>query len=155
MRFQIFICLISFATTSFALDTPKAEFKDAPVEPSFLADDGSIIRTMPHVGGVQSVQCLLPKEGVIQACRHKTVSQIWYVIAGEGDMWLKDTTGTESVTPLKKGVALTVPLGYSFQFRNTGKSDLEIFIVNATPWSGAGELIPVTNHWAPHVPPAH
>jgi len=47
---------------------------------------------------------------------------------------------------------MTVPLGYAFQFKNTGNADLEIFIVNTTPWSGAGELIPVENHWTPHFP---
>ena len=114
---------------------------------SFLSDDGSEIRPMPSINGVESVHCLLPKNGVIQASRHRTVSQIWYVLAGTGDLWLKSASGKETLHSLKSGIAMTVPLGYAFQFRNTGEQNLEIFIVNATKWSGAGELIPVKNHW--------
>lgn len=126
------------------------ETKNVTKEHPFLADDGSIIRTMPHIDQINSVHCLLPKDGVIQACRHKTVSQIWYVTEGVGEMWLKDPSGKESIIPLGKGAALTIPLGYAFQFRNSGEKDLEIFIVNSSPWSGSGELIPVTNHWKPN-----
>lgn len=86
-------------------------------------------------------------QGVIQASRHKTVQQIWYVTDGDGEMWLQDTKGQETTFALRRGISFAVPLGYAFQFRNTGARDLEIVIVNTTPWSGAGELIPVRNHW--------
>jgi len=141
-----------FSLSSFAWD--KAEVKWVSKERPFFADDGSIIRNMPQMGEVQSVHCRLPAGKVIQACRHKTVSQIWYVTAGSGEMWLKSPDGTESITAINAGTALTVPLGYSFQFRNTAKDDLDIFIVNTSAWSGSGELIPVGNYWAPSFPRA-
>lgn len=120
---------------------------DVAKTPSFLSDDGSEIRPMPSMLDVESVHCRLPKHGVIQASKHRTVSQIWYVLAGKGDLWMKSRLGKETVLGLHPGFAVTVPLGYGFQFRNTGEKDLDIFIVNTTKWSGAGELIPIENHW--------
>lgn len=145
------ILLIALSTFPLALcaapSTRESEVKTVQAASPFLSDDGSVIRALPGVGQVESVHCTLPKGGVIQASRHKTVSQIWYVLSGTGELWLEPPSHKGQVTPLAAGTAVTVPLGYSFQFRNTGSADLEIFIVNTTPWSGAGELIPVANHW--------
>jgi mannose-6-phosphate isomerase-like protein (cupin superfamily) len=145
---QLIILLLTIAAAAPTKAATSTEIKLVSTEKPFVSDDGSVIRTMPHMGQTESVHCLLPKGGVIQASRHKTVEQIWYVTSGEGEIWLKDLNGVESVIQLRKGTGLTVPLGFAFQFRNTGVIDLEIFIVNTTPWSGAGELIPVKNHWA-------
>ncbi len=141
---------ISMTANAATTDDVPFELKRSSAEPSFRADDGSMIKSMPSMGGVQSVLCTLGSGEAIQACRHKTVSQVWYVVKGTGEAWLKDTKNVESVFDLTPGTSFTVPLGYSFQFRNTGKSDLDIFIVNTTPWSGDGELIPIANHWNPH-----
>jgi mannose-6-phosphate isomerase-like protein (cupin superfamily) len=65
-------------------------------------------------------------------------------------MWLKSTAGKEQVFPLSAGTSFILPLGDSFQFRNTAREDLQIYIVNTTPWSGSGELIPVKDHWTPN-----
>lgn len=143
VRSAFFLAFISFH----AVAATKFDIKQVSKEKPFISDDGSVIRNLTPMGNVQSVHCSLPKGGVIQASRHKTVEQIWYVISGEGEMWLKDQDGLETESKLAPGTAITVPLGYAFQFRNTGKKDLEIFIVNTTPWSGDGELIPVENHW--------
>lgn len=155
-RTRIFFLLIVIHTprTFSAPVSAISETASLATAHTFVSDDGSEIRVMPGINGVESVHCRLLKHQVIKASRHKTVSQIWYVLDGTGDIWLKDTSGKESITPLKKGVAITVPLGFAFQFRNTGTSNLDIFIVNTTQWSGAGELIPVANHWTPNVPSA-
>ena len=136
----IFLCLYISPLVSFASSTPVNDFSFMQVghQAPFLADDGSIIRNLPSLGNVQTVQCTLRPNEVIQACVHKTVSQIWYVISGEGEVWLKDKLGIETVNKINSGTSFTVPLGFSFQFRNTGSVNLEIFIVNASPWSGPG-----------------
>jgi mannose-6-phosphate isomerase-like protein (cupin superfamily) len=99
---------------------------------------------------VQAVHCTLPAGGAIKACRHKTVAQLWYVLSGKGEMWLAEPSGKEQTFPLSAGVSFVVHLGDSFQFRNVGKEDLQLYIVNTTPWSGPEELIPVKNHWKPN-----
>lgn len=136
-----------FFATYAASQTPVPEIISVSDQAAFTSDDGSTIRPLPSIKGVEAVHCQLPKGGVIQASRHKTVSQIWYVLEGKGEMWLQSPEQKEILTPLTPGVSLTVPLGYAFQFRNMGGGDLNIMIVNTTPWSGDGELIPVENHW--------
>lgn len=138
--------LMAFLSQSVKADT-HFETTDLASITSFLSDDGSEIRSLPTVNGVETVHCRLPQGGIIQASRHKTVAQLWYVLSGNGDLWLQTHDGKESVVLLKSGVSVTVPLGYKFQFRNTGMQNLDILIVNTTKWSGPGELIPVKNHW--------
>lgn len=143
---KMFLYCILLNSTSLLAETTFTTANLATTT-SFLSDDGSEIRPMPSIQGVESVHCRLPKGGAIQASEHRTVSQIWYVISGKGELWLKSHAKKETVLPLQPGVAVTVPLGYGFQFHNTGEQDLDIFIVNTTKWSGAGELIPIKNHW--------
>ena len=138
--------LIVFFSQSLMAGT-HFETTDLASMASFLSDDGSEIRSLPTVNGVETVHCRLPQGGVIHASRHKTVAQLWYVLSGNGDLWLEGSDGKESIISLKNGVSVTVPLGYKFQFRNTGTQNLDILIVNTTKWSGPGELIPVKNRW--------
>jgi len=144
--YVIFFGLTALSALATAQTT---DVKNADHQKLILADDGSWIKNMSSIGAVQTVLCILGPQNAIQASRHKTVSQIWYVTNGQGQAWLSDSGGHESLIDLKPGVSFAVPLGYSFQFRNTGNVDLNIFIVNTTPWTGDGELIPVENHWRP------
>jgi mannose-6-phosphate isomerase-like protein (cupin superfamily) len=144
----IFVISLLLISTAGALEDPRLPAtKMVPTNYDLISDDGSEIRNL--VGGTagESVHCRLPAHGVTQASRHKTVEQIWYVLNGVGELWRKDRRGEETVVPLSSGTSLTVPLETAFQFRNLGKSPLDIFIVNLPHWSGVGELVPVKNHW--------
>jgi mannose-6-phosphate isomerase-like protein (cupin superfamily) len=118
-----------------------------------LAPDGSEIRLLSKVSGASMVHCTLPPGHVTQAVRHKTVEELWFCIAGEGELWRRagSTQETRQFTP---GVAVNIPLGVDFQFRTTGARALEFVIASAPPWPGPDEAIPVAGHW-PRPPLAH
>jgi mannose-6-phosphate isomerase-like protein (cupin superfamily) len=77
---------------------------------------------------------------------HKTVEEIWYIISGRGEMWRRSAAG-ESITPLKAGVTLTIPLGTRFQFRAFEPEPLEVVAVTMPRWPGAEEATVVVGKW--------
>jgi len=93
------------------------------------------------------VHCILPTGGVSMAVAHATVDELWYCLAGKGQMW-RMREGTESVVDIEPSVALTIERGSHFQFRNTGDKDLRCVIVTIPPWPGAEEARRVRDHWA-------
>lgn len=105
-----------------------------------LAPDGSEIRLLHSFPGASVVHCSLPAAGVSIPVRHRTVSEIWYFLAGRGQVWRRQAK-REEVLEVQAGISLTIPLGTSFQFRSTGDSALEFIIVTMPPWPGEAEAI--------------
>jgi mannose-6-phosphate isomerase-like protein (cupin superfamily) len=118
-----------------------------------LAPDGSEIRFLSKVRGASMVHCTLPPGQVTQAVRHKTVEELWFCIAGAGEVWRRSesTQETRQFTP---GVAVNIPLGVDFQLRTTSATALEFVIATAPPWPGDDEAIAVDGHWS-RPPSAH
>jgi mannose-6-phosphate isomerase-like protein (cupin superfamily) len=97
------------------------------------APDGSTVRPLCALPGVASFAHFeLAPAQVSQAVSHATVQEIWYVIAGGGQMWRHDGT-TESIDDLAPGTCLTIPLGTSFQFR-AGADGLRVVAATIPPW---------------------
>ncbi len=117
-----------------------------PRERDLLAPDGSEIRCLPVLAGGSMVHCRLPAGAASRAVIHRTVEEIWYVLAGGGELWRRRGTA-EEVVALEPGTAHTLPLGTAFQFRNTGAVPLDILIVTMPPWPGEEEAVRVTDHW--------
>ena len=88
---------------------------------------------------------------VSTAVMHRTVEEVWYVLAGTGEMW-RSQEGREEVTPLSPGTCLTIPLGTRFQFRALGSGPLSAVAATMPPWPGGEEAIDVPGRWAPTVP---
>jgi mannose-6-phosphate isomerase-like protein (cupin superfamily) len=127
-------------------EKPFQTMRPAPA-PDALAPDGSEIRLLPVLDGGSMVHCTLPAGGVSRAVAHRTVEELWFFIAGEGEVWRRRGALEETVT-VAPGIALTIPLGTHFQFRNTGSGPLEFIIVTMPPWPGDDEATPVEDHWA-------
>ncbi|MFO1072711.1 MAG: cupin domain-containing protein [Geminicoccaceae bacterium] len=125
---------------SFVSTTPAAAY-------DVLAPDGSEIRFLPQLKGGSMVHCTLPPGAVSLAVTHRTVEELWYVLAGAGELW-RAQDGREQVVPLLPGTAHTIPLGAHFQFRNPGAEPLAFVIVTMPPWPGMDEAVRVTDHWA-------
>src|SRR5579871_5911772 len=104
----------------------------------YLAPDQSEIRLMVNASKGNCAHCLLPAGKTSLAVKHKTVEEIWYIISGNGEMWQK-SSDEEKIINLKESVALTIPTGNYFQFRNTGTEPLSIVIVTMPPWPGENE----------------
>jgi len=113
-----------------------------------LAPDGSEIRLLVQAKGGSLVHCALQPGQVTQAVRHRTVEEVWFCIAGDGQLWRRSAEQQE-VVDLQPGMAATIPLGTEFQFRATGEQPLEIVITTMPPWPGADEAVPVNGHWEP------
>jgi mannose-6-phosphate isomerase-like protein (cupin superfamily) len=113
-----------------------------------LAPDGSEIRTLVQVDGGSMVHCALRPDQVTQAVRHRTVEEVWYCLAGKGELWRKSEEH-EEVVEVEPGVALSIPLGTAFQFRATGDQPFELLIATMPPWPGAEEAVAVDGRWWP------
>jgi mannose-6-phosphate isomerase-like protein (cupin superfamily) len=114
--------------------------------PDLLAPDGAEIRLLVRVDGASVVHCSLQPGQVTRAVRHQTVEEVWYCLAGAGQVW-RQASEREEIVDMEPGVALSIPLGVAFQFRATGKHPFEVLITTIPPWPGETEAVPVTGAW--------
>jgi mannose-6-phosphate isomerase-like protein (cupin superfamily) len=123
------------------------ETKRLQTKYDYLAPDGSEIRLLPAMQGGGLAHCALGVGKASQAVVHKQVEEIWYFLEGQGQVWRKQGE-REAVADVSPGLALTIPPGTRFQFRNTGAADLCFVIVTMPPWTNADEATAVENYWA-------
>jgi mannose-6-phosphate isomerase-like protein (cupin superfamily) len=111
-------------------DTQSLE--DAPV---VTAPDGSMVRPLCRITGVGSFAHFQLEPGeAAKAVSHTTVQEIWYVLAGAGQLWRRQGDRERTVA-LRPGVCLTIPLGAAFQFRSmAGNEPLQVVAVTIPPW---------------------
>ena len=123
--------------------------KQLPAEPTVTAPDGSHVRELLSLHSGSAAHFELPPGAVSRAGRHRTVDEIWFILAGCGEMWRRDD-GREEVVPLHPDLCLTIPVGTSFQFRTVGDSPLSAFAVTMPPWTAGSddEWAEVPGHWS-------
>ena len=125
-------------------------FQTRPIseEPDATAPDGADVRllvTSPR-GSMAHFE-LAPRE-ISEAMMHKTVEELWFVTAGEGEMWRK-SGDVEEVTELYPGLSLSIPVGTHFQYRNTSDEyPLEAVAVTMPPWPGDDETESIVGKWS-------
>lgn len=117
-----------------------------PEKHTYLAPDHSEIRILFEVTGAGVAHCKLPPGATSSSVRHKTVNEVWYILSGTGEIW-QGRDGLNDFADLTAGVCLTIPVGNSFQFRNTGPDDLDILITTVPNWPGPEEAVPVAGFW--------
>jgi mannose-6-phosphate isomerase-like protein (cupin superfamily) len=83
-----------------------------------------------------------------RAVEHRTVEELWYVVAGSAEMW-RCQGATEEVVLLTPGVSLSIPLGTKFQLRSLGPQPFAAIGVTMPPWPGPDEAVVVTGPWQP------
>lgn len=116
--------------------------------PDAIAPDGSHVYRLAADAAASMAQFVLPPGQITAAVVHRTVAEYWYVLAGAGRLW-RDHAGDAAETALAPGVAVTIPVGTRFQFRNDGADDLRILGVTTPPWPGPDEAVAVTGVWSP------
>ena len=124
-----------------------------PVKHDAVAPDGSLVRVLARTTGGSLAHFELGAGEVSIAQRHRTVSEIWYVVGGLGRMWRRGPAGTATEIDLRPGVALTIPVGTWFQFRATGRVPLEIVGATMPAWPGDDEAVMVDGPWPPALDP--
>src|SRR5687768_9326540 len=78
-----------------------------------LAPDTSEIRVLGRVAGGSMAHGTLHPGGVSLAVMHRTVEEIWYVLAGRAEIWRKQGE-RESVIVIDPGTSITIPAGTTF-----------------------------------------
>lgn len=126
-------------TTPFETHPPSTQH-------DLLAPDGSQIQLRHRLTGGSMVYCMLPAGEITQAVRHRSVEELWYIVAGRGQLWRKQGDHAQ-VVDLLPGMSLTIPLGTDFQFRALGEETLGLVICTLPPWPGEDEAIPVAGLW--------
>jgi mannose-6-phosphate isomerase-like protein (cupin superfamily) len=101
--------------------------------PDAIAPDGSEVRVLARTerGSMADFQLATGQTSV--PVRHRSVEEVWFVLAGRGEMWRR-RADEEAVIVLESGVSFSIMRGTSFQFRSTGPDRLEIVAVTMPPW---------------------
>jgi mannose-6-phosphate isomerase-like protein (cupin superfamily) len=121
-----------------------------PEEPDARSPAGAEIRYLMDGTTGNMIHSTVPPRQVNRATVHATVSEFWYVLSGQGEIWRSD--GEESRTvDLKPGTSIDIPVGTSFQYRNTGDGILEFICIAMPPWPGDEEATTVAGPWQPAV----
>lgn len=121
-----------------------------PTGYNVLAPDGSEVRVLQRMNGGSMAHFRLPAGAIARPVQHRTVEEMWFVVAGRGEMWRRQD-GREEVVPLVFGTSLTIPLGTAFQFRAAADEPLDIVGCTMPPWPSDDEAYPVPGKWPPTV----
>jgi mannose-6-phosphate isomerase-like protein (cupin superfamily) len=114
--------------------------------PLVTAPDGSAVRILCATECGSMISFSLEPGAVSKTVAHKTVEEIWYVVAGRGRLWRRQGE-SEEIADLVPGLSVTIPVGAQFQFRNDGDQPLQIIAVTMPPWPGEGEAVVVIGAW--------
>jgi mannose-6-phosphate isomerase-like protein (cupin superfamily) len=122
------------------------ETKALGEKPDAIAPDGTAVRLLASLAGGSFAHFELPPGAVSHAVTHRTVEEIWYFVAGVGQLWRRQGE-TESVVDVRPGVCLTIPLGTDFQFRADPTAPLAFVAATMPPWPGETEAFRVEGRW--------
>lgn len=119
-----------------------------PAEPTVVAPDGSDVRVLLQLAGGSMAHFELGAGRVARAVQHRSVDELWYVVAGRGQMWRRQGEREETVA-LEPGLCLTLPRGTCFQFRAAPTQAVAAVGVTMPPWPGESEAQFVDGPWTP------
>ena len=126
------------------------ETKTVGAAPDAVAPDGTAVRLLAALAGGSFAHFELPSGAVSRAVSHRTVEEIWWFVAGRGELWRR-TEKQEEVVAVGPGVCATIPLGTRFQLRASAEAPLAFVAVTMPPWPGDGEAEVVAGKWRPTV----
>jgi len=111
-----------------------------------LAPDGSEIRVLvagPH-GATRASLCevRLGPGAVSRPVFHRSVEEIWYVLAGRGRVWRCPRGGRADPVDVSPGDAVVIPTSWRFQFSANPEEELRFLCYTSPPWPGADEAPP-------------
>jgi mannose-6-phosphate isomerase-like protein (cupin superfamily) len=121
-----------------------------PEKPDAKSPAGADIRFLMDSESGNMIHSTVPPGQVNKATVHETVSEFWYVLEGNGEVWRDD--GEEScVTDLVPGTSIDIPVGTAFQYRNVSEVDLKFICIAMPPWPGDSEASYIDGIWEPTV----
>ena len=117
-----------------------------PDAPDAVAPDGSDVRVLLRLGRGSMAHFELGPGRVSRAVAHHRVDEIWYILAGQGQMWRRQPDRQQTVA-LRPGTCVSIPAGTHFQFRSASDGPLEAVGVTMPPWPGPDEAYDVPGAW--------
>jgi mannose-6-phosphate isomerase-like protein (cupin superfamily) len=122
--------------------------KTLPDAPDGKSPAGADVRLLMGSDAGDMIHSTVPPSQTNRAVVHATVSEFWYILEGHGEIWRKDRE-QERVTTLVPGVAIDIPVGTTFQYRNVETAPLKFICVTMPKWPGAHESTYVEGKWKP------
>jgi mannose-6-phosphate isomerase-like protein (cupin superfamily) len=113
--------------------------------PDAVAPDGSEVyfRALDATRA-SLVEIVLRPGGTSRPVRHRSVEEVWYFLAGSGDVWLRSPDqATEEARSVAPGDAVVIPTGWDFQFRANAGGELRFLCFTVPPWPGEDEAVAV------------
>ena len=131
---------------------PAAPLAHRGAEADAIAPDGSEIRFLidrrHRAEGASLVEVTLPAGQVSRPVWHRQVEEVWYVLAGHGQVW-RCPPDTEPETfpaiAVAAGDALAIPPRWRFQFSAADDEALRFLCFTVPPWPGSDEAQPATH----------
>lgn len=77
-----------------------------------------------------------------------TVSELWYVLEGHGEI-CRDDGSQSSLTTLVEGSSNDIPVGTAFQYRNVSNADLRFICIKMPPLPGVEQATIIDDYWNP------
>jgi mannose-6-phosphate isomerase-like protein (cupin superfamily) len=118
--------------------------------PDVIAPDGSEVRILCQTGRGSMAHFRLAPGAVAKAVAHRTIDEVWYVVAGRGRMWRRHGD-REEIVLLQEGLSLSIPQGTQFQFHSDDHAPLAVVGVAIPAWPGDDEAYVVEGPWQPTV----
>ena len=141
-----FAAQISLARGDFMCTMSLFETLRLPAQRTVVAPDGADVRVLLGLSAGAMAHFELAAGTTARAVTHRSVEEIWFVIAGRGQMWRKQGEH-EEIVALEPSICLTIPLGTHFQFRASIAEPVSVVAVTMPPWPGDGEAVPVAGPW--------
>lgn len=129
------------------MTTSIFQTRTLPARVDEIAPDGSEIRHLCRSDRASLVHVMLKPGQVSRAVTHRSVEELWYFVSGHGELW-RSRAGHQEVVAVSAGVAVTVPVGTTFQCRAGGSEALTAVCCTVPPWPGDDEAEPSVGPWA-------
>ena len=75
------------------------------------------VTVLPANAQMSSAVFELAPMAVGHAIKHRTVSEVWYILEGEGELVVQQRAAAQAVVTLEPGVSLSIPVDTCFQVR--------------------------------------
>ena len=121
-----------------------------PTTPDAKSPAGADIRFIMDGTTGNMIHSTVPSGQINRATIHETVSEFWYILEGDGEIWRKDGAD-ERITSLFAGVSIDIPVGTAFQYRNVGSEPLKFICITMPPWPNDAEASHLDGAWEPTI----
>lgn len=126
------------------------KYSKLPEKPDARSPAGAEIRFIMDGASGNMIHSTVPPGQVNRATRHKTVSEFWHVLEGQGRIW-REKDGVEETVVLEAGVSIDISVGTAFQYRCDGDQPLKFICISMPPWPGDEEADFLEGPWEPSV----